>query len=101
MGPVLYVLINPNCICAIRNRYVEHPDSYQSKVFRRYIKAHVNNSTIVPTFTQFVHFLLEKSSKGSGFDTHWRPISIHCHPCYVTYDAIVKVRSSQFAPKEL
>ena len=44
------------------------------------------------TFEQFVHFLIDRPP--AGYDHHWRPISMLCHPCQISYDYIAKLETS-------
>ena len=44
------------------------------------------------TFEQFVHFLIDTNP--AGYDHHWRPISMLCHPCQISYDYIAKLETS-------
>ena len=47
----------------------------------------------LPTFWEFVQFLL--NSNPGDYNTHWRPISLMCSPCSVTFDAILKLDNFQ------
>ena len=58
------------------------------------------NSTVPPpTFRQFVQYLL--ATEPSRYDTHWRPFWLHCAPCKVSYDAVVKVETMEEDVTEL
>ena len=44
------------------------------------------------TFEQFVHFLYDTNP--AQYDHHWRPISMLCNPCQISYDYIAKLETS-------
>ena len=44
------------------------------------------------TFEQFVHFLADTDP--TGYNLHWKPISMICDPCQISYDYIVKLETS-------
>ena len=52
-----------------------------------------------PTFAQFVRFLL--ATPPADDDPHWMPYWLHCSPCSVDYDAVVKIETSERDMKEL
>ena len=46
------------------------------------------------TFGHFVRYLIATADDPNGeLDTHWMPISSHCRPCRVGYDAVLKVET--------
>lgn len=77
-------------VSAYRDRLVKNPDSFQARKFNPLIRG--ENSTIPPTFPQFVRFLL--STPPAEYDPHWTPFWLHCSPCSVSYDAIVKLETA-------
>ncbi|XP_071516116.1 carbohydrate sulfotransferase 11-like [Panulirus ornatus] len=46
---------------------------------------------IMPTFTEFVRFLVDQPAL--EYDSHWKPISLHCEVCYVNYTSIVHMET--------
>ena len=49
---------------------------------------------ISATFVNFVRYLIASADDPKGeSDTHWTPISSHCRPCRVEYDAVLKVET--------
>ena len=44
------------------------------------------------TFEQFVRYL--DDTNPIIYDPHWRPTSLMCHPCQISYDYIVKLETS-------
>ena len=46
----------------------------------------------IPTFPQFVQFLIDSEKNGVHLDEHWAPMYRFCSPCLVKYDVIAKVR---------
>lgn len=49
---------------------------------------------MVPSFPQFVQFLLDERARGARLDEHWIPMSEFCTPCLVPFDVFAKVGSS-------
>ena len=49
--------------------------------------------TAFPTFRQFVEYIT--SDRGKDGDPHWLRYSAACAPCLVSYDAIVKLETSE------
>ncbi|XP_068230810.1 carbohydrate sulfotransferase 11-like isoform X2 [Palaemon carinicauda] len=54
-----------------------------------------NPRAIVPSFPQFVQYLLDESTKGRRLDEHWTPISDFCTPCLVKFDVFAKVETME------
>lgn len=48
---------------------------------------------IVPSFPQFVQFLLDEAARGQKLDEHWTPMSQFCTPCLVDFDVFAKVHN--------
>ena len=46
-----------------------------------------------PTFKQFVEYII--SDRGKDSDPHWLRYSVACAPCLVSYDAIVKLETTE------
>ena len=46
---------------------------------------------VVPTFPQFVQFIIDSEKKGEMLDEHWTPINKFCTPCLFDFDVIAKV----------
>ncbi|RXG51362.1 hypothetical protein Avbf_13581 [Armadillidium vulgare] len=49
--------------------------------------------SLVPTFEDFLFFILSTEINGDGFETHWIPYWKRCSPCSFPYDLIVKLDS--------
>ncbi|KAJ1530571.1 hypothetical protein ONE63_005455 [Megalurothrips usitatus] len=43
-----------------------------------------------PTFSEFVHYLLDEYKEGNHFDMHWAPIAEFCTPCHLHFEVIAK-----------
>ncbi|XP_021929387.1 carbohydrate sulfotransferase 11-like isoform X2 [Zootermopsis nevadensis] len=52
---------------------------------------HNQKLSIVPTFQEFVEWLLVIPPK--KYDVHWNRYSDHCKPCAIHYDAIIKMEN--------
>lgn len=50
---------------------------------------------VVPSFAQFVQFLLDEAAKGHRLDEHWTPINNFCTPCLVDFDVFAKVETME------
>jgi chondroitin 4-sulfotransferase 11 len=48
---------------------------------------------VVPTFQQFVQFLLQTAA--GDYNQHWRPYFIQCTPCIANLSAVVKLESAE------
>ncbi|KAK7078697.1 hypothetical protein SK128_015280 [Halocaridina rubra] len=46
---------------------------------------------VLPSFPQFVQFLLDEAAKGHKLDEHWTPMNTFCTPCLVDFDVFAKV----------
>lgn len=46
----------------------------------------------LPTFSQFLSFII--STPNSFIDNHWRPYHKTCQPCFLKYNAIVKLETA-------
>ncbi|XP_066942973.1 carbohydrate sulfotransferase 8-like isoform X1 [Macrobrachium rosenbergii] len=51
--------------------------------------------SIVPSFPQFVQYLLDESARGHRLDEHWTPVSEFCTPCLVDFDVFAKVETME------
>ncbi|XP_069971152.1 carbohydrate sulfotransferase 11 [Penaeus vannamei] len=49
--------------------------------------------SVVPSFPQFVQFLLDEAARGQKLDEHWTPMSQFCTPCLVNFDVFAKVET--------
>jgi hypothetical protein len=63
------------------------PSLNQSQIFD--INSHPHKLSTVPTFQEFVAWLLVTPPK--KYDVHWNRYSDQCEPCSVHYDAIIKM----------
>jgi hypothetical protein len=63
------------------------PSLNRSKIFDS--KKHWQKLSIVPTFHEFVEWLLVIPPK--KYDVHWNRYSDQCEPCSIHYDSIIKM----------
>ncbi|XP_076045297.1 carbohydrate sulfotransferase 11-like [Oratosquilla oratoria] len=49
--------------------------------------------TPVPTFPQFVQYLLDEAAKGNPLDEHWVPVNTFCTPCLIDFDVYAKMET--------
>jgi len=63
------------------------PSLNRSQIFD--IKYHKHKLSIVPTFQEFVDWLLVIPAK--KYDVHWNRYSDHCSPCSIHYDIVIKM----------
>ncbi|XP_043214875.1 carbohydrate sulfotransferase 12-like isoform X2 [Amphibalanus amphitrite] len=47
----------------------------------------------VPTFQEFLDFILSGQLTGDSFDSHWTPYWRQCAPCHMNYDVIGKLET--------
>ena len=45
---------------------------------------------LVPTFKEFVSFILDEVEQGRDLDMHWTPVYSFCNPCQVNFTHLVK-----------
>ncbi|KAK4311224.1 hypothetical protein Pmani_017258, partial [Petrolisthes manimaculis] len=57
------------------------------------IKARTHPRTTVPSFPQFVQYLVDQHRQGVKLDEHWTPVNTFCTPCLVPYDVYAKVET--------
>ena len=50
-------------------------------------------SKYVPTFAEFVHYIVEEGEAGHEPDMHWAPVFSFCNPCQVSINTIAKVET--------
>ena len=50
-------------------------------------------SKYVPTFAEFVRYILEQAELGHEPDMHWAPVYSFCNPCQVNINTIAKVET--------
>ncbi|XP_069957017.1 uncharacterized protein [Cherax quadricarinatus] len=48
---------------------------------------------MVPSFPQFIQFLIDEHTKGVKLDEHWIPMNEFCTPCLVSFDVYAKVET--------
>lgn len=63
------------------------PSLNRSQIFD--INYHKHKLSIVPTFQEFVEWLLVIPAK--KYDVHWNRYSDHCSPCSIHYDTVIKM----------
>ncbi|XP_042218724.1 carbohydrate sulfotransferase 11-like isoform X2 [Homarus americanus] len=79
---------------------------YYSKLSRNIIKQYpkmkpdknsdprkFQGSAHVPSFPQFIQFLLDENARGEKLDEHWIPMNQFCTPCLVPFDVYAKVET--------
>ena len=89
--PLLRILSVYRDKLVLPNRYYHH--YFGSIIAKKY--GHIADKQSIGddvTFEQFVHFIID--SVPQGYDHHWRPISILCNPCHISYDYIAKLETS-------
>ena len=50
-------------------------------------------SKYVPTFAEFVRYIVEQAELGHEPDMHWAPVYSFCNPCQVNINTIAKVET--------
>lgn len=45
----------------------------------------------VPSFKQFIQFIISSHEKGISLDEHWQTMNKFCSPCLVDFDVYAKV----------
>ena len=45
----------------------------------------------VPTFAQFVAYIVDQHKEGEQLNEHWVPMNEFCSPCQFSFDVIAKV----------
>ena len=48
---------------------------------------------LVPTFREFVTYILDEVEQGRGLDEHWTPVYSFCTPCQVNFTHVVKLET--------
>ena len=48
------------------------------------------NPKMVPTFKEFVSYIIDEAMAGHSLDMHWTPVYSFCNPCQVNLNHIVK-----------
>jgi len=107
------VLDRPNVTSVIiaRNPFERLVSAYKDKIFgalpgsfhdkmrreitRKYRQVKVPRirklqQEFIPTFKEFVQFLLFEHSKGNAPEMHWAPVFSFCNPCQVNINSIAK-----------
>ena len=51
------------------------------------------NVTAVPSFAEFVQYILEARDPKYAMDRHWSPVSLNCAPCSMPYTHILRLES--------
>lgn len=49
----------------------------------------------IPTFADFLEYILTTNLSDGGFDSHWAPYWRTCSPCSIKYDAIAKLETAE------
>lgn len=90
-------------ILVTRNPWQRIYSAYTDKIFRlqtsfvRDARAMVGESGKysgkIPTFKQFLAFIISNYEKGRELDPHWRPISNLCRVCRYNYTYVLKMES--------
>ncbi|XP_045101383.1 uncharacterized protein LOC123498255 isoform X3 [Portunus trituberculatus] len=61
---------------------------------RRPNKDSQNSGDDIPTFRDFLEYILINKWTGGGFDSHWAPYWHLCSPCFIQYDAVAKLETA-------
>ncbi|XP_050716022.1 carbohydrate sulfotransferase 11-like isoform X2 [Eriocheir sinensis] len=72
------------------------PQSYKS-----HQKVPPNSGGAVPTFSDFLQYILVTNYTGEGFDSHWAPYWHLCSPCAIQYDAVAKLETADVDLKKI
>ena len=48
---------------------------------------------LVPTFKEFVTYILDQVKIGQNLDMHWTPAYLFCNPCQVNFTHLVKLET--------
>ena len=51
------------------------------------------NLTAVPSFAEFVQYILEAKDPKYSMDRHWSPVTLNCAPCSMPYTHILQLES--------
>lgn len=62
---------------------------YRKQSFDRRPTSKVGTKNL-PTFTEFVRYLLDETRAGNRLDEHWAPVYSFCNPCQVNVTHIIK-----------
>lgn len=71
-----------------------HHDKMGRKILVKY--RHINpkrfrrHRRMIPTFKEFVRYVLDESYAGNELDMHWAPVYSFCNPCQVNLTHIIK-----------
>ncbi|KAK0085971.1 hypothetical protein PV325_004167 [Microctonus aethiopoides] len=55
----------------------------------------MNSNSILPTFKEFINYVICQWKAGRQLDEHWRPIIESCTPCLIDFDIIIKFETMQ------
>ena len=74
------------------------PNSPHDKLGRKILMKyrHINpmrfrhRARIIPTFKEFVMYVLDEVGEGNDLDMHWTPVFSFCNPCQVNLTHIIK-----------
>lgn len=88
-------------ISAYRNKFELSNEQFYQRFGQAILRRFANQPTppahadeafsqgIHPTFTQFVHYLLDPQTETEmPFNEHWRQVYRLCHPCQIQYDFV-------------
>lgn len=78
-------------VMAFRGSY---HDKMRSDIVRKYRRLSARQSMgVVPTFEEFVSYVLDEAEQGAELDMHWAPIYKFCRPCQFDIKFILKTET--------
>nr|XP_045594048.1 carbohydrate sulfotransferase 11-like isoform X2 [Procambarus clarkii] len=78
---------------AIMKQYPQlKPETLAPRSFRSFF-GRAGPLSVVPSFPQFIQFLIDENAKGAKLDEHWTPMNRFCTPCLVPFDVFAKIET--------
>ena len=62
----------------------------RKEVFQHILPQNYRHKVTVPTFKEFVNYILDEVRAGNELDMHWTPAYSFCNPCQVNLTHIIK-----------
>lgn len=81
----------------ILNKYKDMGGAMEIKIETRAsrVPEKSKQSLVVPSFSQFVQFILDEVRERHKLDEHWMPMNTLCTPCLVHFDVFAKVETME------
>jgi len=91
---------DPKDTYVFRDNIVEKTDSNEVNTLASRVRAPRNLRVYpkpedIPSFSQFLQFIISTDLLGIGFESHWVPYWRACTPCHFKYDAIAKLETGE------